>query len=47
MNETVDSYAVLSKQTMVIRFKNELQLCLHDDSTLQESIQIYPEFIVI
>ncbi len=34
MSETVDSYAVLSKQTMVIRFQNRLPLGLHDDSTL-------------
>jgi len=47
MNETVDSYAVLSKQTMVIRFQNGLQLCLHDDSTLYERIQIYPELFYI
>ena len=47
MNETVDSYAVLSKQTMEIRFQNGLRLRLHDNSTQYESLQIYPEFIVI
>lgn len=47
MNETVDSYAVLSKQTMEIRFQNGLRLSLHDNSTQYESLQIYPEFIVI
>lgn len=47
LGETVDSYAVLSKQTMAIRFQNGLQLRLHDNSTQYESLQIYPEFIVI
>lgn len=43
----VDSCAVLSKQTMEIRFQNGLQLRLHDNSTRYESLQIYPDFIVI
>lgn len=47
VSETVDSYAVLSKHTIEIRFRNGLQLRLHDNSTEYESLQIYPEFIVI
>ena len=47
MNETVDRCVVLSKQTMEIRFQNGLQLRLHDNSTQYESLQIYPDFIVI
>lgn len=47
LSETVDSYAVLNKQVMEIRFQNKLQLRLHDNSTQYQSLQIYPEFIVI
>jgi len=47
MNETVDSCVVLSKQTMEIRFQSGLQLRLHDNSTQYESLQIYPDVIVI
>lgn len=47
MNETVDSCAVLSKQTMEISFQNGLQLRLHDNSTQYESLRIYPDLIVI
>lgn len=47
LNETVDSYALLSKQVMEIKLQNGLQLRLHDNSTQYESLQIYPEFIVI
>lgn len=43
----VDSYAVLHERLLEIRFKDGLRLRLHDTSSQFESVQIYPEMIII
>lgn len=47
LNATVNTYAVINTQTMEIRLQDGLRLRLHDNSTQYESLQIYPDFIVI
>jgi hypothetical protein len=47
LNATVDTYAVINRRTMEIMLQDGLRLRLHDNSTQYESLQIYPDFIVI
>jgi hypothetical protein len=44
---TVDTYAVINERVMEIRLQDGLRLRLHDNSEQYESLQIYPDFIVI
>jgi hypothetical protein len=44
---TIDGYAVLDARMLEIRFQNGLRLRLHDNSTQFESLQIYPELIIV
>lgn len=43
----VDSYAVLHERLLEIRLKDGLRLHLHDSSNQFESVQIYPEMIIV
>lgn len=43
----VDNYAVLHERLLEIRFKDGLKLHLHDNSAQFESVQIYPEMIIV
>jgi hypothetical protein len=47
LNVTVDTYAVINERAMEIRLQDGMRLRLYDNSTQYESLQIYPQFIVI
>ncbi|MGY2135708.1 hypothetical protein ACW9I8_03705 [Pseudomonas reactans] len=47
LNVTVTSYSVIDERTLEIRLHEELRLRLHDNSEQFESLQIYPEYIVV
>ena len=47
LDATVDHYIVIDRQTMEIGLQGGLRLRLHDNSSHYESVQIYPDFIVI
>jgi hypothetical protein len=47
LNVTVISYSVIDERTLEIQLHEELRLRLHDDSEQYESLQIYPEHLII
>ena len=47
LSATVDAYLVIDERVLEIRLQDKLRLRLHDNSTQFESLQIYPEFIII
>lgn len=44
---TVDAYTVINERVMEITLQGGLRLRLYDNSAKYESLQIYPDFIVI
>lgn len=44
---TIERYAVLDERLLEIGLRDDLRLHLHDDSTQFETVQIYPEHIVV
>lgn len=43
----IEGYTVLDERLLEIRFKDGLKLHFHDSSTRYESVQIYPEIIIV
>lgn len=47
LNATIESYRVPNERLLEIRFSGGFALLLHDSSERFETVQIYPEIIVV
>lgn len=47
LDTAIDGYAVFDERLLEIRFKDGLKLHLHDTFAQFESLQIYPEMIIV